>query len=260
MKTIIGFSGGTDSTYLLWKLLSQTTDEVTAIFIDMQNVGLPIYTRYDLRSFSNSSSQVAASIVQWLTDNVRPFNFIVSPFDQAYAIRGFGNCNNPQTYVARYAIPRINANDLDRLVAACEKENDGAANGGTIEVRRPGGMAVRDIFVANATRGSVDFPLVLSNYTQANALAEMPSELLALTNVCEPGSQEFKCKKKVWFQNLLDEGKTPAEAWSIYYANCTQVSGKWFSMKFWLYDVQPSSSNLWEMPEWPTSYIVPSSG
>ena len=34
MKTFVSFSGGMDSTYLLWKLLSETTDEVIALAFD----------------------------------------------------------------------------------------------------------------------------------------------------------------------------------------------------------------------------------
>jgi hypothetical protein len=258
MKTLIGFSGGMDSTYLLWKLLSETSDDVTALFVDMQNVNLSDYSRYDLRNFVGSTSQIASEAAQWLAENVRPFSFVVHQFDPNYVIRGFGNCNNPQTYVARYAVQRINANELDHLVAAGEKENDGAGNGGTIEVRRPGSFAVKDIFVASATRGTVDFPLIKSDYTQANALSEMPVGLLSILDTCQPNSEDFKCKKKQWFQNLLDQGKTTQEIYNIWYQSCTApYPNKWFSMKKWLYGEQPTDQNTWATPEWPTAYTAP---
>jgi hypothetical protein len=258
MKTVIGFSGGMDSTYLLWNLLANSSDEITAVFIDMQDIPLSVYQRYDLRNFTGSSKDVALAAAQWLSDNVRAFNFIVHPFDQNYVVRGFGNCNNPQTYVARYAIPRINANEFDRLVAAGEKENDGFGNGGTVEVRRPGSFAVRDLFVAGATRGSVDFPLIASNYTQAVAMMSMPTELRAIVDFCTPDSIAFECKKRAWFQALIDQGKTQQEIFDIWYANCTSpYVGKWFSMKYWLEGVQAIDQNTWAIPEWPTSYTVP---
>jgi hypothetical protein len=257
MKTVLPFSGGVDSTYALWKLLSETQDEVTAVFVDISNISPADITRYDLRSFSGSDRTTSDIAAQWLQANVRSFTYIVQPFDAQYAPRGIENVNSPPTYVTRFAVPRINTGEFDRLVCTNEKENDGFANGGTIETRRPGSIAAREIFVANATRGSIEFPLIDSNYTQANALAEMPSELLSIVDHCAVGDTSFKCQKKIWFQNLLNEGKTPAQAWGIYYATCTQVAGKWFSMKFWLGGAQPSTKNLWDMPQWPSSYTVP---
>jgi hypothetical protein len=258
MKTVVPISGGLDSAYVLWKLLSETSDEITAVCINTDNVTDSIANRYDLRAFLVSPPTLAIAAVDWLQSNVRPFTFVNHLFDEQYVVRGFGNCNNPQTYIVRYSVPLINASQFDRVVCSGEKENDGYANGGTIETRRPGGMAARDVFVANATRGTIDFTLIADNYTQANALSEMPSDLLAILDTCQPNNGLFKCKKKAWFQNLLDQGKTTQEIYDLWYQSCTTpYQGKWFSMKNWLYGEQPTDQNTWAIPEWPTSYTVP---
>ena len=52
MKTLVALTGGMDSTYLLWKLLSQTSDEITAINLDVSNTDPYLYKKYDFRSFT----------------------------------------------------------------------------------------------------------------------------------------------------------------------------------------------------------------
>jgi hypothetical protein len=255
MKTILTFSGGVDSTYLLWKLLTTTDDEITAVFVDTSSLSFPEAARYDLRAFFNSNLETAQTAAAWLQANCRSFTFLNQTFDTSFCVRGYGNVNSPQTYITRFAVPRINVGEFDRLVCTSEKENDGWSNGGTVDTRRPGSFAARDLFVASATRGSIEFPLIASNYTQANALTEMPSDLLNIVDHCTVGDGSYKCKKKQWFQNLLDQGNTPEQCYDAWYANCTNAyTGKWFSMKLWLTDQPATAENTWNMPEWPTSY------
>jgi tRNA(Met) C34 N-acetyltransferase TmcA len=73
MKTVLTFSGGIDSTYVLWKLLSETQDEITAIFISSDNLSPADFSRYDLRAFRGSSQATADASAQWLQSNVRSF-------------------------------------------------------------------------------------------------------------------------------------------------------------------------------------------
>lgn len=262
MKTMIAYSGGMDSTYVLWKTLLETQDEVTAVFIRTVDVPRSIYTRYDMRTFSGSHEEetVAAAIAQWLSQNVRSFTFLPVDFDEQYVVRGFGHPNSPQTYLARYAAAQMAANQCDRLLLCSEKENDGWANAGTIETRRTGAEAARDAFISVATRGSIEWPLIASNYTQGYALAALPAELQAMLPSCDVADESYKCKKRRWFQDLLNQGKTPAETWDIYYANCTAYQpGIWFSMKHWITGATPTASNTWPIVDWPTSYTVPPS-
>jgi len=258
MKTIIPLSGGLDSTYALWKLLSETSDEVTALFVNMDNFDTAWNLRYDLRGFSGGDDPTLAfTVFEWLKQNVRTFTLLNHSFDTNNLVRGFGKTNNPQVYATRYAIPKINEGEYDRISFAVEKENDGWSNGGTINFRRPGSIAAREIFVATAQRGSIDFPLVTSNYTQANALFELPKPLLDIIIAYSENDTSFKYKKKQWLKSLLNEGKTTEEIYGIWYSKCTVYPDKWFSMKYWINDVEPTEQNTWSMPEWPTSYTVP---
>ena len=52
MRTIIGNSGGLDSTYALWKLLSTTDDEVTVVLLNTDGLTNQVITRFDVRSFN----------------------------------------------------------------------------------------------------------------------------------------------------------------------------------------------------------------
>lgn len=259
MKTVIAFSGGLDSTYVLWKLLSSTDDEVTAIHVDTTGVSPSTRYRYDLRAFDGGNDN-AQLVVDWLQANVRSFTYIRHDFDEAYVVRGIQDVNNTQTYLVRYLATLINDGQYDQLVCCPEKENDGYANGGTIFSRRPGGMAARDLFISLATRGKIDFPLIETNYTQAVALKGLPKDLSAIVYAQGTSQFGFKLQKKMWFQTLVWSGKTPEEIWDIYYAKCTAVPGKWHSMKFWVLGQEPTEATTWDMPTWPSSYEVPSSG
>lgn len=256
MKTLITFSGGIDSTYALWKLLNETQDEVTALALNTDALTQAARLRYDLRSFNGVDTAETVAAADWLKANVRDFTLIVHDFDPAYAVRGYGNINSPQTYMARYAAPRINAGEFARFICTSEKENDGWSNGGSIDTRRPGSIAALDVFSQLATQGSIEFPLIASNYTQANAFAEMPSGLLAIIDPDAPDDQTFKAKKRRWLKAQLASGKTPAQVWDAYYANCTVYPNKWFSMKWWIDGLTPTDENTWPMPEWPVSHTV----
>jgi hypothetical protein len=259
MKIMIGFSGGMDSTYVLWKTLMQTQDEVTAVFIRTQNISRKTYDRYDMRTFSGLQEEenVAATIANWLNNNIRTFSFTPVDFSEQYVVRGFGHPNSPQTYLARYAASQMSNGNCDKLLLCSEKENDGWANAGTVQTRRTGAEAALDAFTQTATRGSIEWPLIQSNYTQAYALSELPSELQSLLSPCSEDNDSYKCRKRRWFQNLLNEGKTPEETWNIYYNNCMSYQDKWFSMKYWLNGDTPTDQNTWIPVNWPTNYTVP---
>jgi 7-cyano-7-deazaguanine synthase in queuosine biosynthesis len=70
-KTAIGFSGGLDSTYVLWKLLNSTDDEVTAVHFDQT------YVSDNKRSYQPDLSvyqkKVTIDISNWLKINERNF-------------------------------------------------------------------------------------------------------------------------------------------------------------------------------------------
>jgi hypothetical protein len=263
MKTFVSLSGGMDSTYLLWKLLSETTDEITALHVDLANFTQRLIQKYDIRSFAFEEDAAANltkinEIAAWLKTNVRDFNLIVEPISTDYMVRGIEFPNSPPAYITRYAVQHINDGIYDRLCLSNEWENDGTSNGGTIMTRRSGAWAAHEIFVSEAQRGCIDFTLLDMDYNQAYALNEMPQALRDL--VWDSQDQTAKSMKRHYFANLLQEGKTPAEAGQIAKAKCMLPDNKWHSMKFWVMGREPTADTTWDMPTWPSSYEVPSSG
>lgn len=264
MKTFVSLSGGMDSTYLLWKLLSETTDEITALYVDLTDCDFLTRQKYDIRSFSfeedSGTNRVKVEeIAAWLKANVRDFNLIIEPISAAYMVRGVGSPNNPPAYITRYAVQHINDGIYDRLCLSNEWENDGYANGGSVTSRRNGAWVAHEIFVSEAKRGRIDFTLLDMDYNQGYALTELPKPLRNL--IWSRTDESVKSKKRMYFRNLIFvEGKTPAEAGAIAKAKCMLPNGKWHSMKFWIAGLSPTETPTWDMPTWPSSYEVPSSG
>jgi len=281
MRTVMSFSVGLDSTYVLWKILSTTNDDVTAIILDTSEVDLDVASmKYNVRRIHKGSVikknvERAEAIQNWLKTNVRDFTLEVHKMDLSRFRTGLAMIEKPNTtaqYVTDLVIERINNNLVDRFVVSDEKENDGASHGGTKNgIRRPGTMETYDRFVADATRGQIDFLLLDSPYNQANALTEMPQELIDLTHSCSVNSETacgncFKCRKRKFFCDEIASGKTPQEIQDIIESNSVQDDGTWISMKFWLKAMSANtlsanaSSSLpvpkWNMPQWPTSYKV----
>lgn len=262
MKTLVSLSGGVNSTYLLWKLLSDTQDEVTTVFVDTSAIDEKTRKKYDVRTFNfGGNDQELANvqtIVSWLKENVRDFNFLVEPMSLDYLVRGVGFPNNPPAYITRYAIPKINDGSLDRICFSHEWDNDGFGNGGTVTHRRTGAWVAYELFVANAQRGQIDFTLLDMGYNKSCALTELPQPLLDV--VWGDKQDEGRVAQMAYFQSLLDEGKTPREITDIAMARCTLPNGQWHSMRLWLAGQEPNEKTTWDMPTWPSSYIVSSSG
>lgn len=261
MKTFIPFSGGLDSTYLLWKILSETNEEVTALSIDMAATNPRVFLKYDARSFSMYDANSGAidrvqKIKEWLSKNVRDFNLIIETIDTQYFVRDINTPNSTPSYFTRYAAPRLNDGTFDRICLSHEWDNDGFANGGSIGLkRRPGSWVAYDIFPQVATRGRLEFTLLDMEYNQAYALSELPKDLLNI--VRDPNLSEDKKKlKQAWFEKQLSEGKTPKEAGEIAKAKCMLPDGKWHSMRYWVTGADPTPETVWNMPIWPTSITL----
>jgi len=67
-KTCISITGGVDSTYLLYKTLSETQDEVTAFHVDFTELTPEVNS-------ANLEKMSAQNVVNWLKTNVRNFMF-----------------------------------------------------------------------------------------------------------------------------------------------------------------------------------------
>jgi hypothetical protein len=267
MKTIIGNSGGLDSTYALWKLLSSTNDEVTVVLLNTDDLTLKIKTKFDVRSFNSSQSNEGRanrvrSIVEWLSINVRPCTLANIDIDSSILKRGIEYPNNPQTIIVDWAINKINANLADKVIVTTEFENDGFSNGGTILTRAPGALAARDRFVNNSTRGQLSFMLLDMDYHQGVATREIPAELFSLTRSCDSPEPEpcgvcFKCSKRKFFAEAITAGKSDDEIRMYISLKSKLPDGRWMTMKNWLKDDVSTyvggGNKTWDMPVWPSS-------
>lgn len=258
MKTVLAYSGGLDATYVLYKLLTETEDEVTAIFIDSTDLTHKDQNKYNIRMLKAGKSEIqdARKTVAELRKHTRNFTFLNKPLEPEFLKEGVQHSNNPAGYFVRSMLPKINDGTYDKLVISNERENDGFSHSGDVagKLFRPASWPAYDEFLAGAIRGTLSFPLLDTNYNQAHALSTLPSELIAINEPVDTNA--FKSVKRRFFRSLLREGKTLQEINKIvddYSIN----NGRWMSMKYWLftYPERPDPKLSWEMRTWPTSII-----
>jgi 7-cyano-7-deazaguanine synthase in queuosine biosynthesis len=272
MRTIIGNSGGLDSTYALWKLLSTTDDEVTVVLLNTDGLTDQVMQKFDVRSFNGRHSnavrfQRVQAIVGWLSANVRPCTLVNVDVDETILLPGIDYPNNPNTAIVEWAVAKINAGEADKVIVTTERENDGYSNGGTITTRAPGATAARSRFVEKASRGEISFMLLDSGYHQGVALRELPQALIGLTHSCDVQGSEpcgvcFKCSKRKFFTEAIASGKTDEEIRAKVASKSELPNGRWRSMKYWIAEEvptcrTPAMDKTWDVPSWPSSYKVP---
>jgi len=126
MKVLIPCSTGLDSIYVLWKQLSTTQNDVTAVFVKENNETTNLRLRYDIRSFGRTDreglSERSSQIMDWLKTNVRDFTYVEIGVDPAYLSKNWDEPNKVQTYVLRHSINQINSGVYDRLILCTERE------------------------------------------------------------------------------------------------------------------------------------------
>ena len=220
MRTLVSFSGGLDSTYVLWKLLTTTEDEVTACFLDARYVTEDNAGGLAIPAHRHLYQEICAdNVVNWLKANTRPFNFykknIYSMQDDEILVVWF----------ARYAAGLANENKYDRFITGAHPSAN-APNGG-LRARVEHGE-----FNKLAKRGSYEHPLTIYGDDDlvvvppwrldiSQQMVETPSALQDLTVSClnatsGEGTQIvscgtcFKCLRNKFVRSRLSEGATPS--------------------------------------------------
>lgn len=279
MKTVLNISGGLDSTYVLWELLSKTSEEITAVFfipVVFQNSIFDI-TNYKIggamraNPMSDTWQQDGVyKICNWLKENIRDFTLIVESIDPSKFViyEDPLKRNSMNTYFTNWAVRKINSNRFDKMVLSYEKTNEvyniQDVEDDSLEMKT-GGMICYEIFLETAKRGQIDFPLLDKNFTQAQALVEMPEDLVKLTSSCTRITASnrhcgecFKCKKREFVTEKLKSGKTIEQInWLIDHNSYRSKDGTDFyvSMRTWLYE-KPKKEIMRKIPVWPSSYKV----
>ena len=209
MKTLVSFSGGLDSTYIMWKLLRETDDEITAIFLDQRygttNQGEPALSPY--------LDFVSRRVARWLKENIREFTYIRKP------VYEFLEDEVLTVYFARYGARLVEDGSFDRVVSG--QVGFGDACLGQI------GLTTRVVAAERAFRkitqsGVFWTPLFEWNKRTPQQIAELPSELSRLTLSCQrPIMNQYeitacgtceKCDRNRFFSKLLESGISPDEA------------------------------------------------
>lgn len=212
MKTLVSFSGGLDSTYIMWKLLTTTDDEITAVFFDQ---------RYNIVNANHGESELAPyldivsnNVAEWLRTNIRGFHFIKKPVfelkdDEVLTV-----------HFARYGANLVEQGLFDRIASGQVGFGDACLNQIGLTTRV---IAAEREFHRITSKGKFWTPLMEWNKRTPHQLAEMPRDLIKLANSCQrPHIDGFgevsacgnceKCDRNAYFIGLLNQSITPDEA------------------------------------------------
>jgi len=216
-KTVVGFSGGWDSTFLMWKLLTETDDEITAVYIDSQFVRNHIFTNKSYIQYIR-----AKKIVQEL-QKIRAFSFVSHVLkEEEITIE----ISNKILLFIQHVAPMINDGTYDRLTFGSSYEDQHRRAIPHLEYTS-NYYACKRLFDKLCTRGEYFIPLVdttwYPKYTKAYALVELPDNIKNVIASCQEPVFDFEkdsfvdcgecgnCVIIEKFKELLDSGMTPHE-------------------------------------------------
>lgn len=279
MKTILAFSGGLDSVYLLWKELTSTDNEVTAVYFANEDIPTQTgeYHTTDIESQEDSKARWyhIQNIAEVMKGETRDFALIKIAYDKSLLSETDWAINHGARLRVQQLVPKINDGTYDRYTAGFERENDGWAFISKVYLGNDTGSSQAwKVFKDNATRGELDFPLMRNKYTQAVAYKELPQALLDVFRSCNETIRTtrftscnkcYKCFMKKYTKRLLAEGKTPDEIYDLHTEKSVLPNGNWKSQKLWLSEELPEyneynrlkdSYSEIPMPRWENYYKV----
>jgi len=194
-KTCISITGGVDSTYLLYKTLSETQDEVTAFHIDFTELTPEVQSALLEKTFSQN-------VVNWLKTNVRDFTFenivAVSKEDMRYYSTK-ESLKQGQKYLE---------NGFDKFLISRTYEDIGRSSTGNMAFI----STLKDTF-----SNKVFTPLKDLKQGKPHAIVNLPKNLYNIILKCGKcveengvfipcGKCEFKCKYVSFCENMLSMG------------------------------------------------------
>jgi hypothetical protein len=273
MKSIVAFSGGLDSIYVLWKELTETSNEVTAVYFVTPSDVMRLKEKYKFQAYTNQMQSDSLSLrmtglADVIANKTRPFHMAIVPYDLSKVVRPENGSNHAAVLRVKWAVDRINAGLADRFVSGHCRDNDGfSAKAHTTQQPATASSLSMDAFKKYATRGEYALPLQDMNYTIANAYAELPQELIDINLSCEsaafqdPCGRCYKCRMHQLAKDKLASGMTPEQFFAYTVSKNELPNGMWRSQKVWIAeeipDYVPETDQDWPMPTWATSYKVP---
>jgi 7-cyano-7-deazaguanine synthase in queuosine biosynthesis len=248
-KSLVLFSGGLDSTYVLYKLLSETDDEVTAITFQ-RDYDSELYVAYPPLNFTRLPKLIAE------LKKIRNFNHIMKTVTEEEMNP---NTDHTYTYFISYAAPFLNDGTYDRIVTGRTAEQWDkkvqVADFKTID-GSPTNVAATRLFRNIVTRGEVWNPLQKNvwheNFNKWHAFYYLPQNLYRLTFSCNrPIAVDYgkdiqacgNCYKCLWdekVEELISLGFTATmiDEWrknKAYYYGSENPSHKIYApMRIWL--------------------------
>jgi 7-cyano-7-deazaguanine synthase in queuosine biosynthesis len=230
-KTLVPFSGGIDSTYILWKLLTETDDEVTAMYLNEEH--------YYGNIFGDKSSiqyQRSLNLVDELR-KIRDFRYIKHNVRQNDIT---DEIQNKMLIIIQCAAPFINDGSYDRIASGSSYEDKRQKVVEHLEYT-PMYYAEHRLFERLCNRGEYWQPLVHGEwhikYNRSHAMVNLPSHILSMTTGCnkpiiENETDEFiecekcyKCNMKRKYNELLSQGMTCDEITDWKFKKCYEYGG-----------------------------------
>jgi 7-cyano-7-deazaguanine synthase in queuosine biosynthesis len=180
-KSLVLFSGGLDSTYILYKLLSETDDEITAITFQ-RDYDSELYVAYPPLNFLR-----LPTLIEELR-KIRNFSHIMKTVTEEEMNP---DTDHTYTYFISYAAPFLNDGTYDRIVTGRTAEQWDkkvqVADHKTID-GSPTNVAATRLFRKLVTRGEVWNPLQKNvwhqNFNKWHAFYSLPQNLYRLTLSC----------------------------------------------------------------------------
>jgi hypothetical protein len=181
MKTLVSFSSGFDSTYVLWKILTETDDEVTVLYFDTEKVSYEIFT--DKKPVKKEMTIHLLDIMKKETGRDLKTVFpILTDKDVTPELK-----HNSLLFI-RWAAPFINDGTYDRIV-----------HGGSYEDRHqkivphleytPSCYAEQRLFDKLCNRGNLWRPLITDEwhkkYNRLCAILNLPKNIVREINSCD---------------------------------------------------------------------------
>jgi hypothetical protein len=244
MKTLVLFSGGTDSTYVLYKLLTETDDEVTALTLERtEDLGIK-----GLAGPPESNLRIPKLVEE--LKKIRNFTHIKKIVTKDEINE---ETDHYYTYGITWAAPFLNDETYDRLATGRTWEQHDQNLFKNTSIRgTPALLASKRLFKKLTTRGELWNPLATHEYhdkfNKWHIFKYLPKNLLQFTFscdqpiVCDDGSWNercYECYKCLWDEKVLemiDQGYNDVQIDSYRRLKSLQYGhkGKSAPMRFWL--------------------------
>ena len=166
MKTLIAFSGGIDSTYIAWRLLQETKDEIVIAYFD----------QFYITEKNNGANG---------TSSVTPYQLVASKNIHSWLCKNIRKCEYKKVIMTKFD------NGYDFSLQFAKYSGISAANGiadsfvhGLAGLFTNRNTLLEKEFSKYSNKGKIWFPIREWGKTTAHQIQELPKELLNLTLSC----------------------------------------------------------------------------